>query len=422
MAELVLCYDNVTGRFISRTLISDHLADAAVINRVLASGVVGSGKVANAAIVSAMLGSGQVGAAHFSSGDQWPARIFSGRIALVGDWTGNLVFGSGTVFRHATFTRDFLDLHLNFDPVTGLNIISGKDLTMQFNNETEQIRFGEYPPAPAGSGGVGYTITLDIFSGNLTPGARVDGVDISAHTHTGGAGDAGQVLSAGLGSGQVGPHIAAGGVLSAHVASAQIAGFHIRSGEIFRGLSLGTPVNIAIGLGIPALVHSGKGQIGFTGGSDAGSTGTTELWANVGLIGTTRVHAVSGMPVYHFLQRPDYQIQRFEEYAATFPNSGLGATTIQMDVQSGQLTNLTRVDGVDVSAHTHAGGAGDAGQVLSAGLGSGQAGPMHFFLGAQPWGTVAFYNPSSGWRAVAPGNSGQRLTTWGSGADPAWAA
>ena len=74
--------------------------------------------------------------------------------------------------------------------------------TASFNNAAVEIKLG-----------LGVGVAAPTVSGRIAVGENVDGVDISAHTHTGGAGDAPIIQSGGIGSGQIGAtHLAPGTV------------------------------------------------------------------------------------------------------------------------------------------------------------------------------------------------------------------
>ena len=238
------------------------------------------------------------------------------------------------------------------------------------------------------------------------------------------------ILSASIGANVLGtPHIANQGLLSASYGAAAVGTPHLFSGIDMRRLESGgyLPAFIMSAGNVPVLfsVTGGSQPLiqwitsgGFEGGMFRGGS-QLQIYHNLGS-GDVRVR--SGEPTLLIVMAAggddSLRIQRGPPGAAGEAPSLVSI----MQIRSGDITSLNYVDGVDISAHRHAGGTGEAPTVQSAGLGSGQVGPMHIFPNTQPWGTLMFYNPASGWQVLAPGTSGQRLTTNASGANPAWAA
>ena len=259
MAEFVVVYDSVVGGFLAKQAGSTHIADAAIVSGKLGagsviSGAIASGQIAGAhiaaqGILSANIAPGAIAGAHLGTTDQWAARTFSGTITLA---SGKLL-GFGTVrIREWVAGYGAPALVLENDAHTiSYRLIGEKAWFTDFRADTS----------------LGVGVNSPGVAGRIAVAEFVDGVDVSAHTHTAGAGDAPGITSAGILSGILGGvHLANQSLISANIATNILATPHIQNQGIlsasFGAAAIGTPhlanqaiVSALVGANVLATPH-----------------------------------------------------------------------------------------------------------------------------------------------------------------------
>lgn len=197
---------------------------------------------------------------------------------------------------------------------------------------------------------------------------------------------------------------------SGNVASGQIGGGHLASGELYPFMvwSGHGPLRSLISLNNGPHTHIVSGVGGHVAGlvTSGGNLGAAMGWEVNALVNddlTTGVF-VSGIWVSVTARGGSSGRYRIAGAPPQAPGQNRAAVTQWLLVLSGFV---------------QAGASGD-GQ-LQGQLTSGGAGPNSFALGSAVQGTLAIYNPASGWVPLGPGASGKVLTSKGSGFDPVWA-
>jgi hypothetical protein len=358
MAELVCIWDSDIGGFIGKDVGTTHLANQAVTSAKVAAGAIGTPHLANEAVMSAKIGAQAVGGAHLNPNDVWPGRTFSGIVRL----------------RRPD--------HQDVIKVTALP--SGQPATLLVDSGLLGWRFWH-----AQAGNLGY-----FQSGAVSVPGRVDNVDISAHTHGAGAGDAPNILSASIAALAVGtPHIANQAILSAKIGAGAIGTPHLANAAVVSA-SIGSEA-----IGNPHIRSGVVDAAKLTGTLQDARLPTTQTGkafsGNINIRGARLIISGQGNQDAIVLANPNPR--DIEIIRSGYPSMLWRYMPDDTDVMNiFDLTNNAHqirfksgggivlggnVDSVDISAHTHTGGTGDAGQVLSAGIGSEAIGNPHIRSG-----------------------------------------